>query len=253
MLNYQNISFGYKKDEITLDNVSFSLDEGSINVFVGENGAGKSTIFRILLGFLKPKNGHISFDDTDLLALSSGNRAKYIAYVPQNVEMPGLSVFDVVAMGRIPHNSIKLDDVDKKVILNTIKEFGLEKIASKNANELSGGEKQLVAIARAVAQEPKIIILDEPTSNLDVVNEYIVKKYIKKLKEKNLIVILSLHNLNMAYALGDYYVFIKNGKVIASGAKDIFNNDTIKDAFGKDCRIIEIDDQKFFDFGGIEE
>lgn len=245
----EKLRSGYVKSQDTIYDVSASLEKGKIGVLIGENGAGKSTAFKAILGFLKAKEGSIKIDEEDIVSLSVLQRAKYISYVPQNVEMPSLSVFDCVAMGRIPYYNYHLSKNDIDIINNTISEFGLMHIKDKNANELSGGEKQLVAIARAVAQEPKLMILDEPTSNLDVKNAIIVKRQIKKIIEtKQIMIFLSIHDLATAYDMGDVFFFIKDGTIIEVLEKEKVSEEVITNTFGVKCKIINIERTKHFVF-----
>ena len=239
MLKVENLTSGYLKKYDVINDISFNLDHGNVGVIIGENGSGKSTIFKTILGFIKPKCGSILVDDIDIVNLSSKKRARLVAYVSQNVYMPELTVFDVISMGLIPYYNFNLTKENKDEILEIIKEFNLEDIAYKNANELSGGEKQIVAIARAIAQKPKVLIFDEPTSNLDVVNEMLLQdKIIEISKKKNICILVSLHNLNLAYDIGDKFIFIKDGSVIASGDKEAFNEENLSKTFNKKCSIV---------------
>ena len=240
MLKVCNLTSGYSKKYDVINDISFEMEEGKIGIIIGENGSGKSTIFKTILGFIKPKCGSVFVDDIDIINTSSKLRAKYVAYVSQNISMPALSVFDVISLGRIPYYNFLFNENEKEEVMNIIKDFNLEDIAYKNANELSGGEKQIVAIARAVAQNAKVIIFDEPTANLDVVNEMLLEEKIKEnVKKRNIIVLMSLHNLNLSYDLGDKFIFIKEGKVIDYGNKDIFTEENIFKTFNKQCSIIE--------------
>ena len=249
MLKVSNLSSGYYKNETIIDNVNFTLDDGEVGVLIGENGSGKSTIFKTILGFLKPKEGSILINDLDLINMSLNERAKNIAYVSQNIEMPPLTVYECVLLGRLPYYLLNPTKMDKEICNSVIKELNLEHLKNKNVLELSGGERQRVAIARAIAQEPKLLIFDEPTSNLDIVNEMLLHNVIIKIaKEKNIMILVSLHELNLAYDLGDKFIFIKKGNIISSGNKEIFNEDNILKTFDKECMIIDIDGTKFIKF-----
>ncbi|MBO4668070.1 MAG: ABC transporter ATP-binding protein [Bacilli bacterium] len=248
-IEVRNLTSGYLKNTDVIKEISFSMNESEITVLIGENGSGKSTIFKTILGFLKAKEGIVLLDNLDILSLSNYDRAKNVSYVPQNVIMPELSVYDVIAMGRIPYSFYHLTEEDKKKIDEVISEFNLTQYKDKLCNELSGGLKQLVAIARAIAQEPKLIILDEPTSNLDINNIMLVRKIIRKIaKEKNIMVLLSIHDLNEAYALGDNFVFLRDGIVIDSGNIDTFTEENIYNTFLRKGEIIKNDDDYYIKF-----
>lgn len=249
LLKVSNLTSGYSKKYDVINDVSFIVDYGDIGIVIGENGSGKSTIFKTLLGFIKPKGGTICVDDVDIINMSGRNRSKYVAYVSQNVFMPNLTVFDVISMGRIPYYNFHFNDDEKNYVMDIIRDFNIEDIAFKSASELSGGEKQIVAIARAVAQNAKVLVFDEPTSNLDVVNEMLLESKIKEIaKKRNVCVLISLHNLNLAYDLGDKFIFIKDGNIISEGGKDSFTEENIFKTFNKKCSIVSYEGNTYVKF-----
>ncbi len=249
MLKVENLTFGYSKKQTTIKDVAISLDKGDIGVVLGPNGAGKSTLFKNVLGLLKPQSGSISVDNQDMINISPKERAKNIAYVSQNVEMPMLSVYETILMSRIPYYSFGPTKKDREIVFKTIRDFGLEHFMNKMATNLSGGEKQIVAIARAMAQEPKVIIFDEPTSNLDISRELLLQERITKIaKEKGVTVLMAIHDLNLAYDMGDKFFFLKDGEVVAQGGKEVFNEENIKMTFNRECQIKKIDEQIYIKF-----
>lgn len=254
MLEINNLSFKYNKTApLVLDNISLNLEAGEIGILLGKNGSGKTTLFKNILGLCNGQNGSIKFEDIELTKLSHKKRAQIIAYVPQQIHFGDLTVFDSILLGRIAYFGFKAGKEDYAEVEKIIDELELDNIAYKNAEQLSGGEKQKVAIARALAQNPKILIFDEPTGNLDIANEYLIIEEAKKIsRAKNITILSSLHDLNQALALGDKFFFMKEGKIKYSGNEKIITVETIKDVYGINTKILEIDNQKVI-IGGINE
>ncbi len=250
MLEIKNLEFGYKKGQPVLKDINLSLEDGEIGVLLGKNGAGKSTLFKCLLGLLKP-TGEILHDGKDLTKISRIDRAKLIAYVPQEISFGDLTVFDSVLTGRLSRFGMIAGAKDREVVNNVLEELDLSNIANKNVNQLSGGERQKVAIARALAQEPHMLVFDEPTGNLDIQNEKLIFDIAKRIaKEKNMTIIIAIHNLNFAFAFGDKFFLMKDGIIKYVGGAEILNEETIDDAFGVGVKIIEVDGNKGIIFGG---
>ena len=253
MLEIKNLSFGYK-NHLVLNNLSLTLLDNKIGVILGKNGAGKSTLFKNILGILKPNEGSIIIDNINLNTLSRKERAKKISYVPQDISFGELNVFDSVLVGRLSNFNFFSRYEDEQITKKIIKEMSLEKIMNKNVNELSGGEKQKVAIARALVQEANVLIFDEPTGNLDVSNEQLILKEARKIvKEKNVSILISIHDLNLALQYGDYFYFLKDGYIKYHGGKEIFTKEIIRDIFDIEVNIVTIQNQKVILMGGNYE
>ena len=253
MLEIKNLSFGYK-NHLVLNNLSLTLLDNKIGVILGKNGAGKSTLFKNILGILKPNEGSINIDNINLNTLSRKERAKKISYVPQDISFGELNVFDSVLVGRLSNFNYFSRYEDEQITKKIIKEMSLEKIMNKNVNELSGGEKQKVAIARALVQEANVLIFDEPTGNLDISNEQLILKEARKIvKEKNVSILISIHDLNLALQYGDDFYFLKDGYIKYHGGKEIFTKEIIKDIFDIEVNIVNIQNQKIILMGGNYE
>lgn len=253
MLRITDLTFRYsRKSPVVLDSISFSLKDGEIGVLLGKNGSGKTTLFKTVLGFEKPEAGQMDFNGKDLIKMNRRGRAEQIAYVPQDIQFGDLTVFDTVLLGRLPYFGLRASNEDEEIVIKTLKEMGLEELAGRNTAELSGGERQKVAIARALAQEPKLLVFDEPTGNLDIANEQLILKEILRVtKEKGIGVLTSLHDLNEALSIGDVFFFIKDGKIRYFGDSSIVTEQVINDIYDADVSIIEYKGKKIIVNGGL--
>ena len=246
MLKVDNLQFSYSKNgRLVLNGASLELKQGEIGILLGKNGSGKTTLFKNILGIEKPKSGTIDFEGENLLKMKRRERARRIAYVPQHIHFGDLSVLDSVLMGRVSYFGMKASHEDYIAVEKILEDMELTNFASRSAEALSGGEKQKIAIARAMAQEPKLMVFDEPTGNLDIANEQLIIQEAKKLaREKNISILSSLHDLNQALYFGDRFFLLKNGQVKYAGGKEIITEAVIKDIFNIDIKIVEINNQK---------
>ena len=245
MLNVENVTFRYSRfSRPVLNGVNLRLKPGEIGILLGKNGSGKTTLFKNILGIHKPDSGRILFEGENLLNMSRKERARRIAYVPQDIHFGALTVFDSIMLGRISYFGLKSGDADYKAVEKILMDMHLEEFAFRMVDELSGGERQKIAIARAMAQEPKLMVFDEPTGNLDIANEQLIIEEARKLaKEKNIAILSSLHDLNQALTFGDKFFFLKNGVVTYAGSREIITPEVIQDTFDVNVRIREIDGQ----------
>ena len=246
MLKIENLRFKYgRRAPDVLNGVSLELWDGEIGILLGRNGSGKTTLFRNILGLCAPDAGSIRFDERDLLKMNRRERARLVAFVPQEIRFGALSVFDSVLMGRIAYFGLKAGREDYEAVERILAEMQLSGFARRNVEELSGGERQKVAIARAMAQQPRLMIFDEPTGNLDIANEQLILEEARRLaRERHIAILSSLHDLNQAMAFGDRFFFMKNGGIRYSGGAECFTTDVIQDIFDIEVKMLEIENQK---------
>lgn len=246
MLKVENLSFRYgASGDPVLDKVCLELKQGEIGILLGKNGSGKTTLFKNILGIEKPKSGAIHFDGENLLKMKRRDRARRIAYVPQHIHFGDLSVMDSVLMGRVSYFGLKAGREDYEAVEKILEDMKLTGFASRSAEALSGGEKQKIAIARAMAQEPRLMVFDEPTGNLDMANEQLIIEEAKKLaREKNISILSSLHDLNQALAFGDKFFFLKDGVIKYAGGEEIITEEVIRDIFDIRVTLLHVDGKK---------
>lgn len=246
MLKIQDLHFSYGRNspEI-LCGVDIELNSGEIGILLGKNGAGKTTLFSNIFGVLKPSAGSITYDSESLVVMSPSKRARHVAYVPQDISFGARTVFDMVLMGRMTYFGLRAGANDCDAARAILDEMGLSYLADRNADTLSGGEKQKVAIARAIAQQPKLMVFDEPTGSLDLAGERLIATQVKKLaKEKNIAVLIALHDLNTALELGDRFYFMKDGIIHSSGGENIVTEELIHEIYGVEVNIVQINNKK---------
>jgi iron complex transport system ATP-binding protein len=252
MLAIENLHFRYsRRGPLVLNGVDLELKDGEIGILLGKNGSGKTTLFKTILGIQRPESGSIRFDGEDLLKMNRRERARRIAYVPQAIHFGALSVYDTVLMGRVSYFGYKAGREDEDAVEAILRDMKLEDYAARNVEELSGGERQKIAIARALAQEPRLLVFDEPTGNLDIANEQLILAEARRVaREKKIGILTSLHDLNQALELGDRFFFMKNGQIRHAGGAEIVTEDVIFETFDAEVRIVEIEGKKTIINGG---
>ncbi len=223
-----------------LEGVTFALEKGSRVALIGPNGAGKSSLLRTISRLLKPKQGVLYLDGRDLQKVPLGEISRSIAVVPQDTAIDfDFSVEEVVAMGRYPHLQRFQQEgrKDREIIAAAMQLTGIAHLASRSAVNLSGGERQRVVIARALAQEPEVLLLDEPTANLDLNYQVEFLELAHTLnREKNVTIIAAIHDLNLAAQFFDTFILLNEGKILALGRpEEVLTPQNIRTAYGMEA------------------
>ena len=219
MLSAQQVYFSYGANPV-LKGVSLTLEQGEFVCILGANGCGKTTLLRTLLAFLKPQRGQVTLDGRDVQTMDARALARQMAYFPQSHTPPfPFTVEDVVLMGRTPHLSrgCRPTPRDRAVAQAAMERLGVDRYARKSYTALSGGQRQMVIIARALAQQPDLLIMDEPTASLDFGNQYLVLAQMRRLAREGMGVLMVTHNPEHALYCADRIVAMDDGQVLSAG------------------------------------
>ena len=251
MIKLENISFSYNKKKEFIQDLSWEFKSGEITTILGPNGSGKSTLLHMMSTYLKPKSGKIYLGDKDLGKLKQKEIAKYISCVYQENEAPDdITVRDLVSFGRNIYSSVKKEDKEenKRMIDFALKATGIEEIQDKKVVNLSGGQKQRAFIAMSLAQNTEVLLLDEPTTYLDIYHQIEILEVVKSLNEKyNITIVMVLHDLNQAINYSHNIVIMKNGNLIKQGkATEVLNEQTIKDVYNVSGYIHKEDNEEIY-------
>lgn len=226
-LQVAGLAFNYPCQKV-LKEISFSMKKGECLAILGTNGAGKSTLLKCINKILKPQEGNVLIEQEDVKNCKQTDLAKKIAYVSQSNQSTTTTVFDSILIGRKPYIKWDVSKNDLNIVNDTIKLLDLQKFTLKNVDELSGGEYQKVLIARALAQETGVLMLDEPTSSLDLKNQLEVLELIREITRlKNITAIVTIHDLNLALRFADKFILLKDGVIHAAGGKEVITEENI--------------------------
>ncbi|MCK4245196.1 MAG: ABC transporter ATP-binding protein [Candidatus Omnitrophica bacterium] len=238
-LKIKDVCFNYNSKP-ALNDITMSVDKGEIVSLVGPNGSGKSTLIKCINKILKYKIGTILVENQDIGRIKLGKLSRLLGYVPQETisSFPS-TVFDMVLIGRRPYLNWGISSRDKEIVSHVLFSMELKDMALRYFNELSGGEKQKVLIARALVQEPQVLLLDEPTSDLDFKNQLETLTLITKVvKEKGISAVMAMHDLNLASRFSDRIAMLRDGRVHAAGkVEQVLNFENIKEVYGVDTII----------------
>lgn len=243
MLKVHGLDFRYKNIN-ALKDVGIELNKGEILSIVGPNGAGKTTLLKCIVQIVKPDKGTILIDGKDASRMKRLNLAKCISYVPQASQSKfPMNVFDAVLMGRRPYIVWKPSKKDLEAVADVLRSMDLEEFALRDFDQLSGGQKQKVLLARAVAQNTNYLLLDEPTSNLDLRHQMEVMEMISSMVKKNgMAAILAMHDLNLASRFSDTMVMLNAGKIFCTGEPhDVMTVENIRSVYGVETTVNQND------------
>lgn len=236
------LEFGYESQQLVLQKLSLEIPAGSVAAILGPNGGGKTTLLHILLGLLTPRAGVVRIDGKPQASFSRREMSRLIGLVPQSEYIPfDFPVLDYVLLGRAPYlGALEMpSDADCQIALNALATVGLTHLQARPAPALSGGEIQLAMIARALTQNPRVLLLDEPTSHLDLSNRERVSSVLEKLSRDGVTVIFTTHDPNLVAAMADYVVLLRQGAVLAAGAmRDTLTSDNLTLTYGIPVQVI---------------
>lgn len=223
MLDVKNLSFSYKHSRQILKDVSFCLEDGEVLCLLGSNGTGKTTLLRCILSLQKAKGGEILLKGRKLDSYSPAERARIMAYVPQAAEMAfPFTAMEVTLMGRTSYASLgrRLKAKDVEAAAASMERLGILHMEKMVFNEMSGGERQMVLLARALAQQASLLIMDEPTANLDYANQIRMLKMTKELSREGYSIIMTTHDPDHAFLVCSRALMLKGGKIVSAGIPD---------------------------------
>lgn len=248
ILEINNASFSYNGNENVFEDIDISIENSDVLCILGPNGTGKSTLIKCMNGLLKLNSGNIFLNDEDIYGMDKADLAKVVGYIPQSHHSTfSFSVFDVVLMGRAPHLSLTSvpGEKDFKIADKAIESLGISYLKDKTYTEISGGERQLVLLARVLTQEPQILLLDEPTSHLDFGNQIRTLKVINRLSDQGLSVVMTSHYPDHAFLSSNKVAIMTNGSIMAMGEPEsVVTEENMQRAYGIDVKVMDVDESR---------
>lgn len=254
MIEFRDISFSYNKKPF-LSGINLTLDEAKITTIIGPNGCGKSTLLKVGTKLLKANSGSVLLDNKDIKDFSEKEFAKKVAFLPQVTVAPQMTVEELILCGRYPYHSFyePNSSKDKEIVANAMKLVNCYNLKDKRVDRLSGGESRRVYLGMALAQDTELIILDEPTTYLDVNVSFEIMELIKKLKcEHNKTIIMVLHDINLALEYSDEIVVMSGGKVVCKNTPEsLVKSNVIEDVFSVKTHILKGETKNYYCFDRV--
>lgn len=251
MLHIDNLYFRYS-NVMTLSAVNLQVEKGEFVAVLGPNGVGKTSLLKCINLIHKPCRGVVWVENVNTLKMKTADIGKYIGYVPQQMCKNRLTVFDAVLLGRKPHIQFRAVHDDLIKVQSALEQLKLNHYSLRHIDELSGGELQKVAIARALVQEPQLLLLDEPTSSLDMKNQLQILQIIRRIVDSHKIsAVLTMHDINSALKYSDRCCLLKNGQVHTMCRSDEITAEIIEEVYELPVRIHHIDGSPFVVAGAV--
>ena len=243
LIRLEQVSFAYRRKTV-LEGIDLSIDEGGVVALLGPNGSGKTTLLKLVLGLLKPSGGRVLLHGRDILTMPRQDVAQQVAYVPQvHKEAFAYRIFDVVLMGRMPHTPFfsRYGEEDRQLTQDALEKLGIAELAEHPYTEVSGGERQLALIARAMAQGARIVVMDEPTNGLDYGNQVRLLERLKKLSRQGYTFVFSTHHPDHALSVADRVVMMRAGTLLHDGpADETVTSSSLEELYGVDVRLYTV-------------
>jgi iron complex transport system ATP-binding protein len=248
ILKVDNASFSYNGKEKIFEGINLEVNKSDVLCILGPNGTGKSTLIKCINGLLNLDSGNIFLNSTNISEMAKTDLAKMVGYIPQSHSSTfAFSVFDVVLMGRAPHLNVTSvpGRKDFKIADKAIESLGISYLKDKTYTEISGGEKQMVLLARVLAQEPKLLLLDEPTSHLDFGNQIRTLDVINRLSQNGLSIVMTSHYPDHAFLSSNKVAIMKDGGIMDIGEPEsVVTEENMRKTYGIDVKVIDMDDSR---------
>lgn len=244
-IGIHNLTFAYRKHPV-LKSLSLDIRQGKITAVIGPNGSGKSTLIKCINRILNARQGDISVDGVAVKDRSRRQIAQLMAYVPQQeFNVFPATVYETILMGRKPFIGWSPRQSDYELVNCVLHDLDLESISMEMINELSGGQRQRVLIGRALAQQPEILLLDEPTANLDMKHQLEVMLLLRKLAAEGITVVIAIHELNLAARYCDEFALLNDGALFASGGREVLSEENIRALYGVNVQLLKTEGHLF--------
>lgn len=248
ILRIDNASFSYNRGEKIFEGINLEVNKSDVLCILGPNGTGKSTLIKCINGLLNLDSGDIFLNSTNISEMARTDLAKMVGYIPQSHSSTfAFSVFDVILMGRAPHLNVTSvpGKKDFKIADKAMKSLGISHLKDKSYTEISGGEKQMVLLARVLTQEPELLLLDEPTSHLDFGNQIRTLDVINRLSENGLSVVMTSHYPDHAFLSSNKVAIMKDGGIMDIGKPEsVVTEENMKKAYDIDVKVIDVDESR---------